>query len=40
MMRMVLAGAGQRAAERILARRGSDQVLLLREADRVPRPMP
>eukprot|EP00966_Prymnesium_polylepis_P285066 6585631-Prymnesium_polylepis.1 len=34
LMRMMLAEAGQRVAERILARRGSDHVLLLREADR------
>ena len=40
LMRMMLGEAGQRVAERILARRGSDQALLLREADRVPRPMP
>ena len=40
LMRMMLVEAGQRVAERILARSGSDQALLLREADRVPRPMP
>ena len=36
----MLAEAGQRVAERVLARRGSDQALRLREADRVARPMP
>ena len=40
LMRMMLVEAGQRVAEWILARRGSDQALLLREADRGPRPMP
>ena len=40
MMRMMLVEAGQLVAERMLTRRGSDQVLLLREADRGPRPMP
>ena len=39
LMRM-LGEAGQLVAERTLTRRGSDQVLLLREADRGPRPMP
>ena len=39
-MRMMLAKAGQLVAERMLTRRGSDQVLLLREADRGPRPTP
>jgi hypothetical protein len=38
LMGMVLVEAGQRFAERILARRGSDQALLLREADRVTAP--
>ena len=40
LMRMMLVEAGQLVAERMLTRRGSDQVLLLREADRGPRPMP
>jgi hypothetical protein len=39
-MRMMPVEAGQRVAERMLARRGSDEVLLLLEADRGPRPMP
>ena len=38
--RMMPVEAGQRVAERMLARRGSDEVLLLLEADRGPRPMP
>eukprot|EP00966_Prymnesium_polylepis_P222275 5142586-Prymnesium_polylepis.1 len=37
---MMLVEAGQRVAERILARRSSNEALLQREADRVPRPMP
>ena len=40
LMRMMPVEAGQLAAKRMLTRRGSDQVLLLREADRGPRPTP
>eukprot|EP00966_Prymnesium_polylepis_P275331 6361303-Prymnesium_polylepis.1 len=36
----MLVEAGQLVAERMLTRRGRYQVLLLREADRGPRPMP
>eukprot|EP00966_Prymnesium_polylepis_P005874 134209-Prymnesium_polylepis.1 len=40
LMRMMPVEAGQLVAERMLTRRGSGQVLLLREADRGSRPMP
>jgi hypothetical protein len=39
-MRMMLAEAGLRVVERALARRGGEQVLLVREVGFVPRPMP